>query len=69
MAVMASCVKEPRIYRILSDEEAAVVPYQMGQTAKFLNENGDTLCFTVVHDTTVVTEYYDQAYYPAEKMK
>jgi len=69
VAVMASCVKEPRIYRILSDEEAAVVPYQMEQTAKFLNENGDTLCFTVVHDTTFVTEYYDQIYFPEAKMK
>lgn len=30
VAVMTSCVKEPHIYRMLSDEEAAIVPYQMG---------------------------------------
>ena len=37
VAVMASCVKEPQIYRRLTDEEAAIVPYQMGQTIRMLN--------------------------------
>lgn len=59
MAVMASCVKEPQIYRRLTDEEAAIVPYQMGQTIRMLNQVGDTLCFTVVHDTTYVAHNYD----------
>ena len=69
VAVMASCVKEPQIYRMLSDEEAAIVPYQMGQTSKFINENGDTLCFTVVHDTTYVAYSYDDyRYHPSGKM-
>ena len=69
VAVMASCVKEPQIYRMLSDEEAAIVPYQMGQTSKFINENGDTLCFTVVHDTTYVASSYDDyRYHPSGKM-
>ncbi len=70
LAVMASCVKEPQIYRRLTDEEAAIVPYQMGQTVTFLNENGDTLCLTVVHDTTFVAYYYyDSRYYnPSAKM-
>ena len=69
VAVMASCVKEPHIYRMLSDEEAAIVPYQMGQTIRMLNQDSDTLCFTVVHDTTYVTyNYYDPRYHPYEKM-
>ena len=70
LAVTASCVKEPQIYRRLTDEEAAIVPYQMGQTVTFLNENGDTLCLTVVHDTTFVAYYYyDSRYYnPSAKM-
>ena len=63
VAVMASCVKEPHIYRRLTDEEMAIVPYQMGQTAKFLNENGDTLCFTVVHDSCFIAYSYDDYRY------
>ena len=58
--VMASCVKEPQIYRLLSDEEAAVVPYRMGQSLKMRNQDGDTLCLTVVHDTTFLAcNYYE----------
>ena len=69
MAVMASCVKEPYIYRRLTDEEAAIVPYQIGQTVRMLNQDDDTLCFTVVHDTTYVTnDYYDSPYYPSVKL-
>ena len=69
VAVMASCVKEPQIYRRLTDEEAAIVPYQMGQTIRMLNQDSDTLCFTVVHDTTYVAyNYYDPCYNPSGKM-
>ena len=68
VAVMASCVKEPHIYRLLTDEEAAIVPYQMGQTIRMLNQDSDTLCFTVVHDTTFVAyNYYDYHYNPSYK--
>ena len=68
VAVMASCVKEPLIYRRLTDEEAAIVPYQMGQTIRMLNQDSDTLCFTVVHDTTYVAYNYDDSrYHPSEK--
>jgi hypothetical protein len=69
VAVMASCVKEPQIYRRLTDEESAIVPYQMGQTIRMLNQDDDTLCFTVVHDTTYVAYNYDDyRYHPSEKM-
>ena len=69
VAVMASCVKEPQIYRRLTDEEAAIVPYQMGQTIRMLNQDSDTLCFTVVHDTTYVAYNYDDSrYHPYGKM-
>ena len=68
VAVMASCVKEPQIYRRLTDEEAAIVPYQMGQTIRMLNQDDDTLCFTVVHDTTFVSnDHYDPRYDPSGK--
>ena len=69
VAVMASCVKEPQIYRRLSDEESAIVPYQMGQTIRMLNQDNDTLSFTVVHDTTYVAyNYYDPRYNTSGKM-
>ena len=69
VAVMASCVKEPQIYRRLTDEEAAIVPYQMGQTIRMRNQVGDTLSFTVVHDTTYVAyNYYDPRYNTSGKM-
>ena len=69
VAVMDSCVKEPQIYRRLTDEEAAIVPYQMGQTIRMLNQDNDTLCFTVVHDTTYVAYNYDDSrYHPYGKM-
>ena len=69
VAVMASCVKEPQIYRRLTEEESAIVPYQMGQTIRMLNQDDDTLCFTVVHDTTFVSnDRYDPRYNPSGKM-
>ena len=69
VAVMASCVKEPQIYRRLTEEEAAIVPYQMGQNIRMLNQVGDTLSFTVVHDTTYVAYNYDgYRYHPYGKM-
>ena len=69
VAVMVSCVKEPQIYHRLTDEEAAIVPYQLGQTIRMLNQDNDTLCFTVVHDTTYVAHNYDDSrYHPYGKM-
>ena len=52
VALMASCVKEPTILRRLSVEDAAAIPYQKGQTLDFVNENNDTLTFTVTYDET-----------------
>ena len=52
VAFMTSCVKEPTILRRLTAEDAAAIPYQKGQTLDFVNENGDTLTFTVTYDET-----------------
>lgn len=62
VAVMVSCVKEPKIYRRLSPDEAAIVPYRMGDSIRMLNQNGDTLCFAVVRDTTYLASYFDEDY-------
>ena len=70
VAAMTSCVKEPQIYRRLTPEEAAIVPYRMGESIRMLNQNGDTLCFTVVSDTTVLSyDYFGNYYNPDAKMK
>ncbi len=69
VAVMASCVKEPQIYRRLTDEEAAIVPYRMGESIRMIDQDGDTMSFTMVHDTTYVAYNYDDSrYYPYGKM-
>ena len=52
VALITSCVKEPRILRLLPAEDAAAIPYQKGQTLDFVNENNDTLTFTVAYDET-----------------
>ncbi|MDO5316869.1 MAG: hypothetical protein Q4F82_12330 [bacterium] len=52
MTLMTSCVKEPTILRRLTAEDAAAIPYHIGQTVNFMDENGDTLNFTVTYDET-----------------
>ena len=64
VALMASCVKQPTIYRLLPDEDAAAIPYQMGQKLNFVNQDGDTLTYIVTHDTLVPfsEDYWGYAY-------
>ena len=52
LLMMSSCVKHAQVYMLLSEEEAAAIPYQMGQTVKFLNQNGDTITYEVTRDVT-----------------
>jgi len=52
VALMTSCVKEPSILRRLTAEDAAAIPYQIKQKLNFMDENGDTLTFTVTYDET-----------------
>lgn len=47
LLLASSCVKHPNIILKISEEEAAAIPYEMGQTVKFLNQDGDTLTFQV----------------------
>lgn len=69
VAVMASCVKEPQIYRKLTAVESAAIPYQMGQTLQFVDQDGDTLCFTVVSDTNFVAYSNDEWDYNPNQAK
>lgn len=50
LLMMSSCVKHADIYMLLSDADAAAIPYQKGQTVKFLDQNGDTLTYQVIND-------------------
>ncbi|MBR0176322.1 MAG: hypothetical protein IJQ11_02715 [Bacteroidales bacterium] len=52
LIMTSSCVKHPNIILKLSEEEAAAIPYQMGQTVNFLDQDGDTLAFQVIRDIT-----------------
>ena len=56
-------MKHPNIVLKLSEEEAAVIPYELGQTVKFLNQDGDTLSFQVLRDQTY--PYNGEQYYNA----
>lgn len=60
LLMMSSCVKHAQVYLLLSEEEAAAIPYQMGQTVKFLNQNGDTVTYEVTRDVTY--PYNDEQY-------
>ena len=69
VAVMVSCVKEPTICRRLTPEEAAVIPYHMGEKVNMINQDGDTLCFIVVNDTiNTVYGYTENFYRPQNKV-
>ena len=52
VALMTSCVKEPSILRRLTAEDATAIPYHTEQAVNFMDENGDTLVFTVTYDET-----------------
>lgn len=52
-----SCIKHANIYRLLSDEDAASIPYVLGQTVSFINQDGDTLAYEVTSDVTYPYNY------------
>lgn len=57
LIMMSSCIEHAHIYQKLSDEDAAAIPYQLGQRVDFVNQDGDTLTYEVVFDDTYP---YDQ---------
>ena len=63
LLLASSCVKHPNIILKISEEEAAAIPYELGQTVKFLNQDGDTLSFQVLRDQTY--PYNGEQYYNA----
>ena len=58
LLAISACKKE-NDYVLLSEEDVAAIPYQMGQTVKFLNQDNDTVVFQVVGDWTHPSDDYD----------
>ncbi len=63
LMMMNSCVKHPEIYNKLTEEEAAAIPYQLGQIVDFLDQNSETLTFQVTRDITY--PYNEEQYHNA----
>ena len=58
LIALCSCSKEPALIP-LSNEDAAAIPYQMGQSVKFLNQDNDTVVCHVTDDWTHPSDGYD----------
>jgi hypothetical protein len=58
LLAISACKKE-NDYVLLSEEDVAAIPYQMGQTVKFLNQDNDTVVCQVVGDFTHPSDGYD----------
>lgn len=62
LLAISSC-KKGNDYVPLSEEDVAAIPYQMGQTVKFLNQDNDTVVCQVTWDETHLSDYnYDHNY-------
>lgn len=58
LLAMSSCKKE-NDYVPLSEEDAAAIPYEMGQLVKFINQDNDTIVCRVGADWTHPSDGYD----------
>lgn len=65
--VFTSCMKSPQIYRLLTKEEQEIVPYQLGQHIRLLNQDGDTIQLAVIRDELRLG--YENEFYRTGKMK
>ena len=55
LLAISSC-KKGNDYVPLSEEDAAAIPYQMGQTVKFINQDNDTVVCQVTWDQTHLSD-------------
>ena len=61
LMMMSSCIKQANPYVKLTDDDAAAIPYELGQIVKFVDQNGNTLTYKV---TTDKTYQYNASQYP-----
>ena len=62
LIALSSCYQEADIIRKLTDEEAAVIPYEKDQVVKFIDQNDDTIVMTVTSDVICRAYGYDFDY-------
>ena len=67
LLAMSACKKE-NDYVTLSNEEAAAIPYQVGQLVKFLTQDNDTVAFQVTWDETSLADYHNDHNYLSEPL-
>jgi len=67
LLAMSACKKENN-YVMLSNEEAAAIPYQVGQLVKFLTQDNDTVAFQVTWDETSLADYHNDHNYLSEPL-
>ena len=65
LIAMCACSKTTNVLP-LSEEDAAAIPYQLGQTVKFLNQNNDTVVCQVTWDQTYLSDYNTDHNYGSE---
>lgn len=58
LIALCSCSKDPVLIP-LPEEDAAAIPYQMGQTVKFLTHDNDTVVLQVLDDWIHPSDGYD----------
>lgn len=58
-----SCNNDMEIIRKLTDNEAAIIPYSLGNSVTYVDHNSDTVTLVVESD---VTEKFDSDYFPIE---
>ena len=58
LLAMSSCKKENN-FTLLPEEDAAAIPYQMGQTVKFLDPDNNTIVCQVTWDEIHPSDGYD----------
>ena len=58
LLAFSSCKKESN-YVPLSEEDAAAIPYQMGQTMKFITKDNNSVVFQVIGDQIHPSDGYD----------
>jgi len=67
LLAMSAC-KKANDYVPLTEEDVAAIPYQMGQTVKFLTQDNDTITFQVTWDETSLFDYHDDHNYLSEPL-
>ena len=67
LLAISSC-KKGNDYVPLSEEDASAIPYQMGQTVKFINQDNEAVVCRVTWDQTQLSDYNTDHNYGSETL-